>query len=598
MRLRGLLLAWLVVTTTQSHAAIQTLAITGASAPQIPDAEFSVGDGVFSLARLSNNGSVAFSAMLSQSSPNVNNENDYIVFRHADNAFQVIAREGSGDVPNVPGASFAGFSNFGIDNDGSIFTRGTLVTNVGGVTSANNQGFWKFTSTAGLEIARTMSANAPGFNNTRFDSLGFALRPSSSGVLAFDARLKSEGGATSANDYGVWQDDVSGGSIVAREGQPSPGVVAIFDAFGAPVASNSGHVAFRGQLKLGGAITTTNRIGVWNYQSGVGSLVARTGSGGVPDLPGANFTAFDDPLMNSVGQLVLPATLNTGNAGLWRYDGTTGKMLAMAGGAAPEVPDTTFFEVKWPVLSDNGQVVARGHMNAGPGVDLLNDTGLWAFDEVLGNRLLARTGIEGMVPGKLESTFANLGRYAANDLGDVLLQAELNEPFEDLGHQGIWLYPYDGVPQLLLQSGDEVAGRTIERLKFLTHDDTRDSVTNVFNNSGQFVFQAEFTNGDFGLFLYSPEATTTYAAADFNIDGYVDNVDLEYWTNAFGETAVGDADDDGDTDGRDLIIWQRQFTGPPAHPPVAVPEPTVWCFVAFIFGFAQHRSSFAAVRCV
>jgi hypothetical protein len=598
MRLWGLLLAWLVVTITQSHAAIQTLAISGASVPQIPDSEFSIGDGVFPLARLSNNGSVAFSATLSQSSTNVTSENDYIVFRHADNAFQVIAREGSGDVPNAPGASFAGFSNFGIDDDGSIFARGTLATGAGGLSTSNNQGFWKFTSTAGMEVARTESANAPGFTNTRFDSLGTALRHSSSGVLAFDGRLKSEGGATAANDYGVWQDDVSGGSIVAREGQSSPGVVANFEAFGAPVASNNGHVAFRGQLKLGGGITATNRLGVWNYQSGVGSLVARTGSGGVPDLPGANFTAIEDPLMNSAGQLVLPATLNTGNAGLWRYDGTTSKLLAVAGGAVPEVPDTTFFEVKWPVLSDNGQVVARGHMNAGPGVALLNDTGLWAFDEVLGNRLLARTGIEGMVPGKPESTFGNLGRYAANASGDVLLQAELNETFEDLGHQGIWLYPYDGVPQLLLQSGDEVADRTIERLRFLTHDDTRDSVTNVFNNSGQFVFQAEFTNGDFGLFLFSPEATTTYAAADFNTDGYVDGTDLTWWSNAFRQTAAGDADDDGDTDGHDLMIWQRQFTGPAVQSALAVPEPTVWWFVALIFGIAQHRSTFAAVRCV
>jgi hypothetical protein len=89
MRLWGLMLAWLVVAITQSHAAIQTLAISGASVPHIPDTEFSIGDGVFPLARLSNNGSVAFSAMLSQSSPNVSSENDYIVFRHTDNAFQV-----------------------------------------------------------------------------------------------------------------------------------------------------------------------------------------------------------------------------------------------------------------------------------------------------------------------------------------------------------------------------------------------------------------------------------------------------------------------------------------------------------------------------
>jgi hypothetical protein len=268
----------------------------------------------------------------------------------------------------------------------------------------------------------------------------------------------------------------------------------------------------------------------------------------------------------------------------------------VAGGPVPDVPDTTFFEIKSPLLSDIGQVVAWGRMNTSSSVSLLDNTGLWAFDEVKGNRLLARVGIQGTVPGKPESAFASLGRYATNASGDVLMAAELNENFQDRRHDGIWLYPYEGEPQLVVQSGDSFAGRTIEQLRLLTHDNTQYSVTGVFNDSKQFVFQAEFTNGDIGLFLYSPQTSTTYTGADFNRDGYVDATDLEWWSNAFHQSAMGDADGDGDTDGRDLIIWQRQFTGSPAQSAVPVPEPTVWCFVVLILGFAQHRSTFATVR--
>jgi hypothetical protein len=596
MGLRTLLLVGLLLATTQTHAALQAIAITGTSASSIPDAEFSIGENVFPLARLSNNGTVAFQATLNPTTLGVNSGNDDVIFRFDEGNSDVAFREGSGGVPNLPTANFASFSNFGIANQGSILVRGQLVTD-GDINSSNSHGFWKFAEAETSEVARTGSMHAPGFSNTRFDSLSFNVRHSDNGTHVYDARLKGEGGVTSLNDNGIWLNINGAGSLVARENQTAPGVGAPFDIFGTPSVSNNGDVAFRGQLKTGGAISSTNRIGVWNYSAGVGSLIARIGSGGVPGSPGNNFTAFEDPIMNSSGQLLLNATVNATNSGLWRYNGTTGQLLAIESGAVPDVTDTTFFEIRSPLLSDIGQVVAWGQMNTGPSVSLLNNTGLWAFDEVKGNRLLARTGVEGTVPGKPESTFAGLGRYATNGLGDVLLTATLNESFGDVGHDGIWIYPYEGEPQLLVQSGDAVGERTIERLQLLSPN-SQESVTSIFNDAKQFVFQAEFTNGDFGLLLYSPGAIATYAEADFNIDGYVDSTDLEWWADAFGETAMGDADDDGDTDGRDYLIWQRQFTGSSNQSALAVPEPTVWWFVALIFGIAQHRSTFAAVRCV
>jgi hypothetical protein len=593
MGLRTLLLVGLLLATTQTHAALQTIAITGTSVSSIPDAEFSIGENTFTLARLSNNGTVAFQATLNPTTLGVNSGNDDVVFRFDEGNSDVAFREGSGGVPNLPGANFSTFSNFGIDNEGAILVRGQLITD-GDINASNSHGFWKFAEDTPSEISRTGSIHAPGFSSTRFESLSFNVRHSGNGNHVYDAKLKYEGGVTSVNESGIWQHVNGASSLVVRENQSSPGVTALFEAFGSPTASNNGDVAFRGQLKTGGAINSTNRVGVWNYTAGVGSLIARIGSGGIPGSPGNNFTAFEDPIMNSSGQLLLNATVNSTNSGLWRYNGSSGQLLAIESGAVPDVPDTTFFEIRSPLLSDIGQVVAWGQMNTGPSVGPLNNTGLWAFDEVKGNRLLARTGVEGTVPGKPESTFAGLGRYATNGLGDVLLTATLNENFGDAGHDGIWLYPYEGEPQLLVQSGDPISGRTIEHLRLLSND-SQESVTGVFNDAKQFVFQAEFTNGDFGLLLYSPGSITTYTEADFNIDGDVDETDLDWWRNAYGTSSLGDADGDGDTDGRDYLIWQRQFTGSSNQSPLAVPEPTVWCLVVIILGFAQHRSIFSAV---
>lgn len=46
-------------------------------------------------------------------------------------------------------------------------------------------------------------------------------------------------------------------------------------------------------------------------------------------------------------------------------------------------------------------------------------------------------------------------------------------------------------------------------------------------------------------------------AADFNGDGYVDDLDLANWQQSLGLNGAGDADHDNDTDGKDFLIWQH-----------------------------------------
>ncbi len=73
----------------------------------------------------------------------------------------------------------------------------------------------------------------------------------------------------------------------------------------------------------------------------------------------------------------------------------------------------------------------------------------------------------------------------------------------------------------------------------------------------------------------------TFAAADFNRDGFVDGDDLAVWQSNFGvigtaTAQTGDADGDLDVDGADFLTWQQQFTGstPAATTQAAVPEPS------------------------
>lgn len=90
--------------------------------------------------------------------------------------------------------------------------------------------------------------------------------------------------------------------------------------------------------------------------------------------------------------------------------------------------------------------------------------------------------------------------------------------------------------------------------------------------------------------------------ADFDGNGIVDAADLAIWQANFGTTgplgsldALGDADSDGDVDGRDFLRIQREFGGPGVEPIVAnlvsVPEPSalVLLLSAGVACFARRR---------
>ena len=89
--------------------------------------------------------------------------------------------------------------------------------------------------------------------------------------------------------------------------------------------------------------------------------------------------------------------------------------------------------------------------------------------------------------------------------------------------------------------------------------------------------------------------TPSFNPADFNEDTFVNGDDLTLWRGAFGINANGDADDDGDSDGQDFLIWQGQLgatslTATAIGASSAVPEPQAALLAACMgLGFQMAR---------
>lgn len=79
--------------------------------------------------------------------------------------------------------------------------------------------------------------------------------------------------------------------------------------------------------------------------------------------------------------------------------------------------------------------------------------------------------------------------------------------------------------------------------------------------------------------------------ADYDIDGDVDADDLATWQAAYGLTSAGDTNGDGDTDGSDFLLLQRDFDGaaPLAAQVNAVPEPSTAGLTLVAMLFCRRR---------
>lgn len=567
----------LLASPPDASAVEQLLAITGDAVPGLPAAAFAG----FSEPVLNASGQVAFSAVMQAGLGGVTASDNRNVWRYSGDGMQMVARTGS-TAPS--GGAFKPFLQVSLNDAGAVAFNGEATT--------ADLGIWRFEagSMTGSTIVLTGAAPSADLPTARMEAIQSPLLQSPGGRVAFDGKLAlGLGGVSSSTDNGVWLSTTGQNLLLAREGITHvPGFPGDqFNDVGAKAVNNQGQVASFASLKMDGIlVNSTNNQGIWRLQSSGGELIARSGVGDVPDLPGAKFSAFleQQPMINSVGQIAFAADLapiggvsEANNRGVWLYDEPgSGKLIARSGSTAPGADAAAFQQFFTPLLNDAGQLLLPALLTPGVGgATEANSSGLWLMESG-GGSLVARTD-SGGVPGVPGASFASLDYFALNENGLVAMQATLavgTGGVTAANNQGLWLLNGAGEGTLIARKGQVIAGRTISSLTFADGSGGGDGWQRSLNSSGQLVYKATFTNGHEGILLHSPDGGDR--AGDFDGDGDVDGNDLTDWKNNFGLAlgagkSQGNADGDGDVDGADFLLWQQQFTGGAATS--AIPEP-------------------------
>jgi hypothetical protein len=554
-----------------SHATTQLIALTG----DVQPGSLAQLSGV-SQATLNNAGDVAFRATLAHGIDGVSASNDRAVWKIAGGQRSLLTWGGvdlapwGGTVDLLPSVS--------IDDAGDVVVRGT---------SAIAQGIWRYPQGgAGQVIAATGVTGVPGAVGNMLGAIGAPHLHHAGGAVVYNGTLADDATVTPENDRGVWLDDGAGAMLAREHVTAPPGVPG--GVFSIPIATAvgaTGEAALIGSLKPGfGGVVSDTSLGLWRIGPNGGNLVARRSSGGVHGLVGASFAAFQDPTINDGGAVAFNAQLAAGGSitatndrGIWLVDTATGHLLAQTGSSAPGVPGSAFAQFGDPLLNNANEALVEGALVAGVGgVNSTNAEGLWRLTPD-GGTLVARTGSAG-VPGAPAASFADFGSLAFSSAGTAAVYATLSAGAGGVttsNDEGVWLFTSAGA-HLVAREGDSLAGRIIEDLEFTGGSGGSDGRQRSLNDSSQLLFKATFTNGDEGLFLFTPEGGSTNIA-DFTLDGRVDGLDLARLRSRFGAASgasarSGDADGDADVDGADFLAWQREVGfGVSA---AAVPEPS------------------------
>jgi uncharacterized protein (TIGR03790 family) len=421
------------------------------------------------------------------------------------------------------------------------------------------------------------------------------VRPGSSLVVADDSPL--------ANRVDQMTDEVPGG--------PGPGLVNVVAAEGYGILYDYTNQAITtGPDAVHGYVSHGTRDGGGGLDAGYiqNQLDFELGNGAVfLSHESWNGRSFDPSIQQTQGLLAQWLEIG-GSAGLghvdepwYGSDNVTNEDLLFAGllPAANSVPGTsglTFVESAWNAtrqLSYVNTVIGDPLMKWQtwiPGdVDLDGEVGIKDFYTLQSNWMQQGDFSDGDFNEDGTIDLADFNVLRENWLTDVTTaSARLSiSDFDVLPY----FDPFLQSPQLLVELN---WGANLDGDRDVDQDDLAILLSSYGKNAAGDADGDGDTDGrDFLIWQRQvQEYDSANLTADFEVDSQVNGNDLDIWEFGYGKNAAGDADGDGDTDGRDFLIWQRQASGTTASEAPAnqtVPEPGTALLLLGLSSFVLRR---------
>lgn len=489
------------------------------------------------------------------------------------------------------------FTNFTVYS-----TRATPINEAGEVLFVANaatpdeppgsyQDFWKGNTQTTSRLYRSGDAALEAGEDIYLTNFSNAINLlNDNGDVAFTPWLSDYSGQSVELHRAFWRTPAGSGRQLLGAEDPVGGPVGVapipnYYAGSLPVMTSNGDAIFLARAPTNAAYSSPIAV-VRATASGV-EILATAGEA-APGVEGATLQGISLHDASDSGVLVNTA-LSDGRSGLWVLGGEGLEPRVITGetfiGAAPGEKIGSFFY--GGAINSRGVVSAFGRIDSEPPSTL--DTGVWLSDSA-GARLIAREGDP--APGT-DGVFNRFIRSEPilNSRGQVAFLGAVSG--ESL-FSGLWATAPDGELVLVVKSGDEIEvspgdTRTISLLRLPTQTGGEDGRPSPFNDIGQLVFTATFTDGSSAVILSEEVAQLD---ADYNGDGAVDPEDYTVWREAYGSSLVAaDGNGDGVVDAADYSLWRDQFGARLFTSPTgaAVPEPTAMVIALALAGWLPSR---------
>lgn len=349
--------------------------------------------------------------------------------------------------------TFDGFIDHRLDSTGRAAFIGILAGP--SINESNNLGIWRENGGSSLKLVVREGNSAPGTpEGTTFGKLHGGISHAN-GSTAFIATVAGP----SYLGSGIWRENKHYQlQNVVLLGDPAAGTSEgiYYKQFSALTKNSRGEIAFLGRLGGLGTYSTNDR-GVWSESGDLGiALVARSGEQAEHLPSGVYYERFYGLAKNASGKTVFSSILTghdvieRNNRGIWSHD-RSGEitLIARTGESAPDTPlGANFGSLSNISLNARGQVAFSARL-IGPGIDIWNDTGIWAQTPNGTLRLIAREGMQ--------------------------LDVSDDPAIEDL--------------------------RIVREISTLPTSANENLSSSAFNDRGEFAFRASFLDGTSGIFV-------------------------------------------------------------------------------------------------